>query len=739
MTLGGKLNTYIEQIGEKQAALAMAWLERWKVREPGKKGWSDTTVISQLNRLLKDQEQGLRFFFQDRSRGMLLFEVLRIPDEAHAELFALADQSLRTEGAPAQIIIDATGFSCSMTHVDALFAELKRLIIMEGPYPVALVLLESQYDRLPRSFDSLLNKEKLRLVQVKTPEQGREQARELAEEQGLVLSANRFPEFERWLAADFGGATLRTEPPDGLELFRRQGRLPSLDPVTYDLGDLVLSAQVWSGELGSACDIHRLMRALRSETSSVGLNENAVTRQSKALALGISATSTARERMDAAIQELGCALPISIKKSSAAELKERLSQAQRRRIEPLALCVGDTVHLLNVSDAARFADGRPWVHVYDIQPKPTPLSLLLEGVADWSEFDFLLDPFLDGLISRLDPEREQHDAFLHARAGLLLNQALEPKPVKLVSDWKPIMTRLLEGEPPAALLRIPVTGEQILYAHQMRLPFVVTQSRLKQFQENIHHSLHQVPPVVDSLVLRGDAPFLVIGKRLSLRGYGSDVPNTFLPGNASGARNSDLWLDLYENQREKGHTKKVSWYHHREMLIQGDLSDWEMSAVELPRDVWAEADRELTMAWLALRLALMNPQSIRLPDGAILLRLGGPFFAEICLSSLSQPRDQMARVQAGLSLDITFNAYSRFEVAGLSELVTTHTVKGGYDFGARLPKRMFILGAGYSADIRFRGSALFSEFSQSSPHAAAVARIDSEQQEAKRLADDDED
>ncbi len=76
-------------------------------------------------------------------------------------------------------------------------------------------------------------------------------------------------------------------------------------------------------------------------------------------------------------------------------------------------------------------------------------------------------------------------------------------------------------------------------------------------------------------------------------------------------------------------------------------------------------------------------------------------------------------------------------------VIATHTVKGSYDFGARLPLQISLIGARFYATIRFRGSALFADTSSSvMPAAAAVARSEDEheeEEEERRRQDDDDD
>jgi len=756
MTLGTKLNTYIEHNNRKQAEVAVSWLERWSTGGE-KKGWATNTITSHLNRLLRDLPQGVRFFFQDRARAALLFQVLDIPESEHPGLFELAERALKTEGAPARVVVDATGWTQGAGQADALFGELKRLLITEGPYPIDLVILDDQYDRLPRSFDDY--KEKVRVVRVKSPAEGWERAQELAEEQGLVLSARRFSEFERWLAADFNGGTLRLEPPDGLQVFRAQGRLPTLEPVPHDLAELVpVGTELPPRGLPEGGQLHRLMRALRSEQGTSQLQMDAATRQGLARSLGINATSTHKERMDHAVQALMRELPVKLQVGAADALKEQLVRAERRQVGPLALRVGDAVHLLNVPDAGRFAEGRPWLHVHTIVPQRTALEQVLEAVKDWTEFDFLNDPFLDQVLERLEPREDQRTTFMHARAGLLLSQALNPKAAVPVPDWKAALEELLAGEPPQALLRVQLEGARIQYAGRERQPFAVTETRAKRMAHASPRELHQLPPVGELLLRREEELLVVAGgdvrEQRDWRGYEGAVfvpPHVLLPLAPDVARNPEHWLDLYEASRFGTRKAETDSKQRRELpvwrelgpkLLRGELDSWSTGVLEIPEELWEEADRELAMAWLALRMALARPQTVRLHDGVVLLRLGGPFFAELRISSLRNPASPK-EVQGSLTLEAEFGELLRYtngttklkcELSGLSDLIPTHTVKGGYDFGAQLPRRIHLLGQRYCADIRFRGSALFAESSSALPHAAAVARIEDEKQEAAAAA-----
>src|SRR5438105_960400 len=109
MTLGERLNNYLSQLDQKQSAVATEWLERYKKLTP-KARWEAETIISHLNRCMKEKREGVKFFFEhDALRTDLLFELLRIPQPEHAELRGLARECLEKEGeVNCRLVIDAT-------------------------------------------------------------------------------------------------------------------------------------------------------------------------------------------------------------------------------------------------------------------------------------------------------------------------------------------------------------------------------------------------------------------------------------------------------------------------------------------------------------------------------------------------------------------------------------------------------------------------------------------------------
>lgn len=121
MTLGERLNTYLAATGQPQKAIAAEWLERFQKRNP-KESWKLDSVISSLNRCLKEQKAGVKFFFgYDAQRADLLFDILAIPQAEHDELRGLARECMEKEGdVTCRLVIDATTWCASREHSEPL-------------------------------------------------------------------------------------------------------------------------------------------------------------------------------------------------------------------------------------------------------------------------------------------------------------------------------------------------------------------------------------------------------------------------------------------------------------------------------------------------------------------------------------------------------------------------------------------------------------------------------------------
>jgi hypothetical protein len=648
-----------------------------------------------------------------------------------------------------------------VSYTAALFEAIESQIVSEGPFPIALLILDEQFKHLPRTYDELKERDKVRFGRFKNADEAWAHVQELAEEQGLVISARRFSDFERWLATEFDGRTLHCEPPDGLARFRTTGRLPPLPEVVNDLSQLVPpGSEVRTALPSRPSELRRLMMALRSEEDAGALRLDARKRQGYGLALGIAVTSTPRERLEAEIATLAPKLPVPLQTTSEEKLKEARTQAARRGLESTALRVGDAVHLINVDEKITEAAGKyPWLQVETIAVHPNPLQRMIKAVSSWSEDDFLYDPFLERLIEQLDPRQQERIGFLHARAGLLLNQALLIKAASPVAGWQPALEALLSVDPPAASLRVRWRKDPIEFAGQQRPGFVVPSSFARNTDKD--WPLRQVPPLTDLILNREDNLVEVLRYPVQ-HGYGSDYdsrsPSILLPATREAAVDPGFWLDLYEawqqwrEEEARPRKEKVSfvqrgkparyeqlWSEHQAHLLRGDLKTWDSTKCEFAPSFWEEADRELATVWLALRLSVPSAPRIRLPDGGVLLQLSPGVLAEIRVTQRTAPQPGESLRASLLYVPVQEDRTSPL-LPSFTVMAPTHAVNKGYVFGPSLPRGLHLRGERFNAEIRFRGSALLSH-SPANPlaAAAAVTQTQDEEEARKRQEDDDDD
>jgi|GEM_PF-4049876 len=746
MSIGQRLRAYIEKSGRKQTDVAMSWLEGWRKQSQGEKDWKEDTIVSQLNRCLNDAPQGVRFFFGDRERGALLLDMLSIPTEERSSLFELASQGMSIEASHPQVIIDATGWPGAAPHTLKLFDAIEQQVVMAGPFPMVLLILEDQFRYLPRSLDEYKDKDQLRFEKVKTQEEGWARVQHLAEEQGLVISRRRFHDFERWLAADFSGTRLLFDPSDGLAQYLSAGRLPPLPEVTHELSVLVPpGSEIYQALPDSPLLQRMLMAQLRSEADAAKLNIPAHVRQFLARSLGITATSTARERLEAELATFIQGLPLPVTTAESKHLEELRARATRRGLDPTAVRVGDVVHLLNMDEeVASRAKQHAWVQVEHITHRPTPLARLLEAVHDWTEDDYLSDPLLEQLIERLDPAEEERKLFLHARMSLLRNQALAPKPATLVEDWQPALRELLSANPPEALIRVGTNGGRLMPRGGAPRLFALPGGFANLTKQT--PGFYQFPPVGEVLVPRGQQVVVVQPiDEGNISWRDRQYADLYIADGVETARDIDLWLDLSDELMGRQQGSERVWEKHsgRVQRVRTDL--WRTTTLDPGEQSWSDADRELALAWMALRRATEDATWISLPNQSVLLQVTPGIFAELYVTQRPQPVPD-APIQASLLRPLSVeDAYPQvtFRLQEIRTTTPTHGVAGTrYEFGPSLLREIHLRGGRFNARIRFHGSALFEIASPRMPAVAAAVmkeHDDDSADDARRRADEDDD
>ncbi|MDC0668045.1 hypothetical protein [Nannocystis radixulma] len=782
-TLGDVLRQYISE-QDKQVALAHRWLELWRARFPRKKAWSPDTIESHLSRTLKNDPQGIRFFFDNPPRTDLLLEVLGVPADEHARLRTLAADA-RQPGP--RLVVDISAWPVRGEALDALFTELRQKVLRDSPLkPVALVLSEEQYERLPRSYDEQINHKFLSIHKVASATEGRTQVAELADDAALVLAAWQFQPLERWLAAEFAKATLSLEPGDALAVFAEHGALPSLSAVEHPLDAICEPAEVTFQEF-TALQRRIWLYTLASEARTTAALErhedlqDPAQRLAFARQLGAVATSTERERLDHELDQLatrlGEALHVAVDRLDPAAHADRLARAELRPTPLAAWRCGDTIHLLNGDSPI----DHPRIVVHRPAPAVPALTRLLAHISGWTEDDHEADPSLARAIEALDPQGNERPAFLHARATLLWND-LRPAPRQGASfeRWAEGLRELLAGDPPPASLRVRLppsdpklaNGQWLAFADDAHLtssfespPSLLSWPRGRRtilvdrgrevyiLSGSIHARQCHIDASNDRFVTFKDARYYgsvnVFGETKD-GSYLNSIPDLWLPKLSRPSLDVDAWLDAVERSSSLHGWK---WQHSArcEKLLrttgrsQIDLiigeRELDSAPVTLAPRIWQEGDLLLAQCWLALRLALERPLAVRLATGVV-CSLGGGVCAHLAVHERdgAPSRGTIAAFGATIAtnpLGTTYSAAIDFTSLWThSAVVENHAAS----FGLHVPANLVLRAPTFSATVTFLASPLL----QASTPAAigtlaatVAARIADE--EAQQAAYDDDD
>ncbi|MDC3958537.1 hypothetical protein KEG38_32075 [Polyangium jinanense] len=289
---------------------------------------------------------------------------------------------------------------------------------------------------------------------MKERERARERVMVLAEDQGLVLAPYPFPVFERWVVTSFDRRELRFEPADALSVFAERGELPRLPTVEHDLASLGGIKPAEEKLPDDPFALRRLMVDLCVEERANGMKQSAAVRLGWARKLGITATSTERERIEVEIAALDAQIEVDAKRGNEAALEALLARARRRPVDTTAMRVGDVIHVLNPKALPAKVETHPRIAVHRIDMPAPALVRLLNELDTWTEDDILDDPLLEHVIERLDPRGEERLAMLHARAQVMASRTMRVRQREGVDDWKTPLAALLAEDPPEAMLRV---------------------------------------------------------------------------------------------------------------------------------------------------------------------------------------------------------------------------------------------------------------------------------------------
>jgi hypothetical protein len=714
-----------------QNTIAMEWLRRWE--ESGGKKLSPATVESRMSDLLAERDRGVRFFFSEPSRTAILVDALGLEPSVREELTRRAEEILERGGRRApRTVLDLSTFPGDWTSAEALFRSIKADLLGETHMlPMVMIVLEDQYDRLPRSFDDL--GKSLEYVKVASAEEGREVVEERIDGEATVLSGWMHRPYHRWLAIEFDGTALHYGPPGGLAQLKERGRLPAPFTVEHTAEELLDGpVKIPKARLPSKA------LALRKIVDQVGnpksCSELGTLEERIAIAkeLGLKAAYTDEEhqiatqrrervQIEKEVEEAIASLPKGHKKkprkATQEDLDNAIGKARRVGIEPTVLRVGDTIHVVTGGGVA--PSRHPRLEIHSIERAPNALELLLGAVESMTLDDWRDDPLLLATIKRLaggDPE--QRKLLLHARATVLLGAKPVPAKPTPLADWREPLKAMLKGDPPAAQLHFDVQLKPAKWigARCDLTPVVFPDGRmfLKELEDVA--PLYWVPPLATPLMNRTEQLHVFFPKQMYESSYNDHYrqsgPAALVPITEELARSHERWLEFAEASPWLGGSVARALELSRDnarYLMPPRIDPWNKQIVALGH-LWPQADLELAAAWLVLRRAVHDGDATRLHDGRVLLELGGGILAVI---EARQHGENSEASVASLRLPLMPDAYEKKAEPGpMTTKVDTHIAVTQYEgtavtrLGFSFPHGMMIRGGGAVYEIVFQAPPL---------------------------------
>lgn len=718
MSFTDLLRKYLPE-GRSNKSVAMDWNTQ---RQAAGHSYRPSYVETRLSRCLGGDDAAVRFFFGARDAAVTLMDVLGVPPEARDELFHAADRHLADgpQHPTARMVIDLTRWSTTK-EAKALFESLRALVIEPALVrPAVLIVSPQLHEALPRSFDKV---DWLR-VSVVEPDQGDEPVKELLADGTLLVSPTMATGPEYWLAIDFDpNRGLVLEPADGLERFANEGKI-SLPPVEHDLAavvaDLAAAPTPSTIQLG-AIETRRTMTYLRLELHAGNVNKDPAVRFALANALGIVATSTLRDRVEADLRAANAALGVDTPAGfKQADLDEVLARARRRPVGATVMRIGDEIHYVNPPEGAPGLD-HPRVQAHRIVAPEPEIARLRSTIAGWTIGDFEADPFLVGAIARLDPEHRNRLSFLHARAWLLA-LGIQPTAGTQVDDWRASLACLLASDVPPAMLMLassPATHQASYIA--TGLPAWVA-APFDGVDDETSRRLRHVPsPLCAVPVARTSRPSRAVDYDRNSGETRLALPVPPEEGQTTAALD-DSWLDAFEAfaTRKRGNAPLVGQVR--------------VTAIkDLP---WESADRLLSTTWLALSMAIRDNAAVRSREGEVTMHLGGGLAAVI---DIRRTAEDVGAPRAMLDAELA-KQYGRSDEYKLERA----TAAGVDDVQFVVPIRVVVTRDRVRAEITFTASPLLLGGSagavalQGTRLAVQAARA-AEEDDARRRADGDDD
>lgn len=714
MTLTDLLRHHFPQ-ESTQKSIAMDWHDR--LSKAGGKPRSASYVESQISRCLRGEAPAVRFFFAERQRGVLLLDVMGVPDDQRGEILAAADRAMNASGEPPfRLVIDLTRWSRVTTAKQLFDAVRVQIVEPQLLQPAVLLLTDALYDELPRSFDTV----KWLRPEAIDASDAASRVLELTGGGALLASPVCQVEPERWLAIDYrADRALILEPGDGLARFARDGTL-ALPAVEHDLASWVTEAAP-AGFDPTALDpieLRRLMVKLRDETEAERVDPDPRKRLAMARALGIVAAATPRDRLEAELRIAAAGLGVSdVPAMPDGAFRALIDRARRRPSPQTVVRVGDELHCVNPAPAHPGLD-HPRVRVHRFEPPEPWISQLRAAVADWTVGDFEADPFLVRAMDQLDPDRRDVLALLHARAWLLNARAVRPRSARPVDDWRTAVRAIISENVPEAMLRMAGLDPEQDAAFHTLPPDGRAAVELPSIDGDTADRLRHVPSPSPAVPFGRAAP-LQYARPRSDRWSGRALTKLVLPAGSNdttGASLDEHWLDAYDA-----------------FLARSVFAGHVVSSVDIAQGQeqwpWEEADSLLASTWLALRAAIDLAPAVQSTRGSILLGLGSGIAAEIVVTATAHG---VGQIRAMLNC--------RHHITTSNVSLTTSIAAGVDSVKYTVPAGVVLLAGNIRAEIHFTASPiLLGVGAPMIPSAAARIAQAAADDAAQRAAYDDDD
>lgn len=438
MGIGTRLSAYIEDVRGARLRIAMTWLEHLQTGEKLTPRTVETNLSRLLNEASPEHRRGLRFFFGHAKRAAALLDALGVGADERPSLLDEASASL--EGAIPEVVVDLASFA----DVDfpSVLCWLETTVLPPTGRIIALVTA-TQEGALPRRLNDGVE------AVVLQGTHGHALAA-LAGTSRLVISPIRSLPARRWVAVavDHDGE-FRMEPADWVRRWQEDGPLEDEPSPPAESPSDEPSKEVEALRAALASDPIATRRWLDELSGAIESDHERPDRLKVAQALGVMAHATLADRVE---DHLG----LTAQKVDAEEVERRVREASFMFTGPLLLRCGADLHVIHTDDCpAELVDSRLVWH--RALPAPNPIEELSVELAQWSSDDWLDDPALSGLLSRLCPNEGEQAAYRYALLTLAWVNALPtPATTRPLEDWRPAVESLLGGAfAPADLVVFP--------------------------------------------------------------------------------------------------------------------------------------------------------------------------------------------------------------------------------------------------------------------------------------------